>query len=285
MKKILCFLLTVLIGLGSLSLSAQSVTVANGTEVNEYIPVYGWYLDANQHNQIIYPESMLTELVGQNVNTIIFYLSSAPSGWSAQVTLSVGTTANSSFATATHDLSPVSQIYSGSMTINNGTISFVLDSTFTYNGGNLLLDISTQPGNYEEGWFYGIEQTGGSMYSFTTAYYTDTDVQDFIPKTMFVYGNCMAPTNLAVNNITETTATVSWQANDQETDWEVYVGNSSDDLSNVTWTPVTTNSYDIQDLSANTVYGICAYSLRNRKQLRGRHLLPHSLWHHPGSIH
>ena len=250
MKKLFTFLLTLFLGLGSLTLSAQAVTVANGTETNEYIPVYGWYLDEDQHNQIIYPESMLTGLMGQTVNTLMFYLSETPSGWSSQVTLKVGTTPNSSFTTATHDLSPVSQIYSGNLTISNGILIFALDSTFTYNGGNLLLDITSLSGNYESGAFYGVAQAGGSYYEYTY----DSDIQNFIPKTMFIYGSCMAPSNLEVNNITETTATISWQANGQGTDWEIYVGSSSDDLNNVTWTPVTNNTYDLQGLSANTQY-------------------------------
>ena len=161
MKKHLTCLLTVLIGLSSLSLSAQSVTVANGTETNSYIPLYGLWMDESQHNQIIYPESMLTNLMGETVNTMMFFFSSEPSNtWSSNVTLSVGTTTNSSFSSATHDQSPVSQIYSGSATISNGILSFVLDSTFTYNGGNLLLDFVTVGGNYSSASFLGVSQSG-----------------------------------------------------------------------------------------------------------------------------
>ena len=99
MKKLLLLLLTVFIGFGSLTVTAQSVTVANGTDVNNYIPLYGLWMDESQHNQIIYPESMLTNLVGKTVNTMMFYLSSEPSNsWTSSATLSVGTSATSSFS-------------------------------------------------------------------------------------------------------------------------------------------------------------------------------------------
>ena len=253
MKKILFFLLTALIGLSGLSLSAQSVTVANGTETNGYIPVYGWYLDESQHNQVIYPESMLTNLVGETVNMMQFYFASAPNEqWTSTITLRLGITPNASFTSATHDNSPTSQIYSGNMTVNNGVLSFILDSTFTYTGGNLLLDIATVSGNYSSASFYGVSQPGGSMYEYTYG----SDVMNFLPKTMFVYGNCLAPNNLNVNNITQTNATLTWHPRGQETSWDVFVGDGTEDLSNVSWISVTDTSYDMENLNPNTVYTV-----------------------------
>ena len=253
MKNLLSFLLAALIGFSSLSLSAQSVTVANGTVTNGYIPVYGWYLDESQHNQVIYPESMLTNLVGETINMMMFYLASVPDEpWTSTITLRLGITPNTSFSSATHDNSPTSQIYSGNMTINNGVLAFVLDSTFTYTGGNLLLDITTTSGNYSAASFYGVSQTGGSMYEYTYG----SDVLNFLPKTTFVYGNCMAPNALDVDNITQTTATLTWHPRGQETSWEVFIGDGTEDLSDVSWISVTDTSYDMENLDPNTVYTV-----------------------------
>ena len=254
MKKLLFVLLTVLLGLGSLTLSAQSVTVANGTDVNNYIPMYGLWMDESQHNQIIYPESMLTDLMGKTVNTMMFFYSSEPSNyWTSTATLKVGTSATSSFSSATHNQSPVSQIYSGNINVSGGVVTFVLDSTFTYNGGNLLLDVTTVGGNYSSASFYGVAQMGASMYAYGSS---SSGVENFIPKTMFVYGNCLAPTNVTVDSITQTSAMVTWQPGAQETDWEIFVGNGTEDLSTVTWIPLTSTSYEIQGLNPNTVYTV-----------------------------
>ena len=148
MKKLLSLLLTVMLGFSCLSLSAQSVVVANGTVTDGYIPFYGTWMDENQHNQVIYPESMLTDLVGESINSLMFFLSEEPSSyWTSTATLSMGVTASSSFSSSTPDQSPVSQVYSGNINISDGMITFVFDSAFTYNGGNLLLDIATVGGN------------------------------------------------------------------------------------------------------------------------------------------
>ena len=257
MKKLLSFLLTALIGLSSLTLSAQSVTVANGNATNAYIPVYGYWMDASQHNQIIYPESMLTELVGENINTMMFYLSSEPSNsWTSSVTLSMGITTNASFSSTTHDQTPLSQVYSGNFSISNGVLTFILDSAFTYNGGNLLLDIVTTGGNYSTASFYGMSQSNASMYQYNSYSGIQSGIQNFVPKTMFVFGNCMTPTALSVDSITQSTATFTWQPRGQETSWEIFVGDGTEDLSTVEWIPVTTNSYELEDLTANTFYTV-----------------------------
>ncbi len=253
MKKLFSFLLTVLIGLGSLQLSAQSVTVADGNVTNAYIPLYGLWMDDSQHNQIIYPESMLTGLVGETVNTVMFFLSEEPSTyWTSTATLKMGTSVSSSFTTATHNQSPVTQVYTGNINISGGVVTFVLDSAFTYNGGNLLLDITTVGANYSSAYFSGAAQMGASMY----AYGSNSGVENFIPKTMFVYGNCLAPTNVTVDSITQTSAMVTWQPGAQETEWEVFVGNGTEDLTTVTWIPLTSTSYEIQGLNPNTVYTV-----------------------------
>ena len=49
---------------------SDTLTVADGSESNSYVPFYGYWMDASQHNQVIYPASMLTELVGSAITTI-----------------------------------------------------------------------------------------------------------------------------------------------------------------------------------------------------------------------
>lgn len=95
MKKLLSILLTVLIGASCLSLSAQVNTqlVANGTESSNYVPVYGLWADVAQHNQVVYPAGMLSNMVGGEIQSMKFFFSSAPSNqWSGQIaTLRLGT--------------------------------------------------------------------------------------------------------------------------------------------------------------------------------------------------
>lgn len=59
--------------------TTDTLTVADGTETNENIPIYGYYADEPQHNQIIYPASMLDTMIGQNITGLKFYITG---GWS-----------------------------------------------------------------------------------------------------------------------------------------------------------------------------------------------------------
>ena len=50
-----------------------TVTVADGTATNSYIPIYGLYADEDQHNQFIYPASMLSDLSGGMITGMTFF--------------------------------------------------------------------------------------------------------------------------------------------------------------------------------------------------------------------
>ena len=41
------------------SATTDSLTVADGTSTSPYIPIYGFYVDAAQHNQIVYPADIV----------------------------------------------------------------------------------------------------------------------------------------------------------------------------------------------------------------------------------
>ncbi len=80
MKKIL-FAMLMLLTTG-MSGFAQTLTVANGTETNAYVPIYGYYADDYLISQTIYPASMLATMNGEDIISMLFYLSSSPaSNW------------------------------------------------------------------------------------------------------------------------------------------------------------------------------------------------------------
>src|SRR5690554_488485 len=74
--------------------------------------------------------------------------------------------------------------------------------------------------------------------------------------------SCDAPTDLAVTNITETSADVSWTAGGTETEWLVVYGPAGFDFSDyennndVTVITTTDNPYSITDLDAETEYDV-----------------------------
>ncbi|MBR4135038.1 MAG: fibronectin type III domain-containing protein [Bacteroidales bacterium] len=254
MKKFLFLLLTMMVGFFT-TLSAQSVTVANGTTENSYLPVYGLWLDSDQHNQIIYPESLLTNLLGETISGIMFYLASPPySSWTSTITIGMGITSNASFSVASHDTSTLTTCCTGvPLVLNGNTLTLAFSTPFTYNGGNLLIDITTVGGDYSDATFYGITSAGGGLESYTSYSGNVMEIQNFIPKTTFISGNCSMIASVTTTDITNNSATISWAASSSSS-YDVYLGNMDDDLTNVVWESTTDTFYTFSNLNANTTY-------------------------------
>ena len=205
-----------------------TVTVANGSSTNSYVPVYGGWMDAAQHNQIIYPASMLTDLVGHNLIGMTFYLSSPASGvWNAPVIIRMTIVSDSVLSSVIED--PDSLVTVAQVAVNGtaATLPIAFSTAYTYNGGHLLVDIQTQASSYSSSTFYGESQVyASSYYSYNSNAYT----QQFIPKTSFDWSDgefCNAPYDLTVSDITTTTAVFSWTPGGSETSWEVSIDGTS----------------------------------------------------------
>ena len=67
---------------------------------------------------------------------------------------------------------------------------------------------------------------------------------------------CVAPTGLAVANVTDTTADISWTANNGETAWEVVVQPAGTGVPTGAGTAVTTNTYTATLLNSSTAYEV-----------------------------
>ena len=163
-------MLTILmLGFVAAPLSAQNtLTVADGSTTNSYIPIYGLWADADQHNQVIYPESMLGDMVTGQISSMTFYLSSTPT-WTHSVTVSLGIATNDHFSSSTHDNAAVTQMFTGNLSASNNQITFTFDTPYDYNGGDLLFDLTLVGGSYSSAYFYGISSSGGSLYQYNSS--------------------------------------------------------------------------------------------------------------------
>ena len=174
-----------------------TVTVADGTATNGYIPVYGFYADDDQHNQIVYPASMLSDLSGGMITGMTFYMSSpASSAWGGSATISImevsGTTVTSILPTT-----GATEVWTGTVNGNTSTWAITFTTPYTYGGGNLLIDIDyVTAGSYSSCSWTGVSQTGGSYCTYGSSSYAE----DFLPKVTFEYAPagdfCFAPRNL-----------------------------------------------------------------------------------------
>ena len=186
---------------------SSDVTICDGTNTNDYLPIYGFYCDDYQINQMIYPESELTDLVGKNLTSMTFYATApldanlSSVGWNVKL----GTTTQASFAgdlssitrLVPDDVATVAEGYVITSGINTMTITFT--TPFTYNGGNLLVDFqSTAEGQYKATSFIGVDQstyTGYNSYRSSNAtpnqngHYSSGGVRQFLPKVTFTFEN------------------------------------------------------------------------------------------------
>ena len=261
MKKLLLMMLTVLIGMSSLSLSAQStLTVADGTTTNSYVPVYGLYVDDFVRCQTIYPAGMLADLTGESILGLVYYLSTpAAASWgSATFVVNIMEVADTAL-TGFVDMSNATLVYSGSLDATQSTMEINFAFPYTYMGGNLLIEIyNTLEGTYKSASFYGITATGASWqgYNGTSVENITGSTRAFIPKTTFLYGNpptCFKVTNQNIDaaQTTSTSLTLTWiDTINTGATYEIY------DMSDTSLVAAGINdySYTVMNLTSNTAY-------------------------------
>ena len=262
MKKFL-FAMLMLMTMG-MSGFAQTLTVANGTETNAYVPIYGYYTDAYLISQTIYPASMLTTMNGEDIISMLFYLSSSPaSNWGVNFEVRLKEVPDSIFSSESFITTAATDVvYTGPMNPVSDQIEINLDVPYSYNGGNLLLEVrSLNTGSYSQAYFYGITATSASVQGYDGSDVNDIepDYQDFIPKTTFGYGvapTCGKVSNLSVTNVTGATANLSWSPNVLGTasSYNIYVLDNS--TGNVNMETTTATSYVLTGLSESTSYTV-----------------------------
>ena len=187
----------------------ERLVVADGTATNSYLPIYGMWVDAAQHNQVLYPSSMLTSLAGDSLKSICFYMSSPNSTpWGTTVTLSLAEVGQEGI-TALLDV-PMTTVWTGIVNGAADSILFEFTQGFAYHGGGLLVDITTTAASYNSATFIGMNTPGGGVYSYNST----TGTYDFVPKAAFTsvpgsFTVCPPPADLTIVP-NSTFATLSW---------------------------------------------------------------------------
>ena len=248
-----------MLGFVAAPLSAQNtLTVADGTETNDYVPFYGYYMNSEEHTQIIFPDSMLADMQGYAITQMEFYLSSNPS-FTSTITISLGISTNPSFSGETFDNeTTLTEVYSGAIVIANNVMTVEFDSPFNYSGGNLLFDLTNTSGNYTSASFYGITSTGASLNDYS--YNWGSVQKNFIPKTTFSYGTpslCSKPTGLTVTAITTNSATISWLGSDNASSYNVeYMLSTESDWANAQSITAYDTTVDLSGLNPSSSYKV-----------------------------
>ena len=127
-----------------------------------------------------------------------------------------------------------------------------LPTPYTYEGGNLLLDITvTQGGNYKSATFYGSSISGAGRYFYNTT----EGAADFLPKTTFTYeaaatGTCPKPKSLSFSNIAARAADLSWNGGTASA-WQICINGDEENLIDAS-----SASYSFANLTPLTEYSV-----------------------------
>ena len=258
----------------------NDIVIADGTDENSYVPIYGMYMDDPIGMQSVYPASMLTDAMGKTISSLHYYVTStSPSGtdWGTKplqvymAEVSDADLANGYLSVS--DLTPVfdGNIVGSTVTPANG-LNITLDQPFTYNGGNLLIAMRANPSDVS-GWktvnYYGVSAQNASRYGSGSANYNFTSsspsTANFLPKFSFTYCEeneaCPTVDSAYVTDRTATGATLHWsEATGDYTDgYDVIV--STEPIENfedaeIQYENVSGTSLVLSDLNPYTYYNV-----------------------------
>ncbi|MBO5553178.1 MAG: fibronectin type III domain-containing protein, partial [Paludibacteraceae bacterium] len=236
MRKIYSYFLSLMltaflcIPWGSKVWAYDPVTVADGTNKNACVPLYGNWADAYQHFQVIYPAADLAEMTGKQITSMKFYIASTSTVskvWNGTFKIRLAETESTYFTGAFINITSA-PVYTGSLDGRTREVLITFTEAYTYNGGNLLFDLQdeTSGDNYNDASFLGV----GQGYNSAVGNYSSTGVaavtatnRAFIPKTTFTYEDpspCAKPTDLTKGTITANSASFTWTAGASETQWQ-----------------------------------------------------------------
>ena len=186
MKKVFLFL-TMLLFAFTGTMRAQSLTVHDGTAISGNVPVYGFYADAYNKCEMVYPATELGEMAGGMINSMTFYASESSVSWGANFQVFLAEVED---ATISAFAGPGTVVYEGSLDISDGEMVVTFDTPYAYAGGNLLVGVyQTSTGSYITSTWYGESVTGasGSGYNYGSLASCSFGQKNFLPKTTFEY--------------------------------------------------------------------------------------------------
>ncbi len=244
--------------------NATELIIADGNTSNNQLPFNGIMLNEAQHNQLIYPFDMLSELNGKTITKLTFYLnnySAEVENWTSPLTIKMKTSYFSSLESGFQSVQNSTTVIDGESIISwyneeEGTIEIPLTYPFLYDGANLLLDITTATGDINYASFLGTEAPFTGRYSDDD----EEEVLSFLPKIKIDYTLtpetfCWAVSNMETLNLQPFSTHIIWEAGDNNNSWLVQYKT----LEEATWSNTVEASAPalfIDQLLENTTYQV-----------------------------
>ena len=171
---------------------SASDAICNGTDESAYLPIYGYCYDYTQKNQMIYPASMLTKYVGKNITALKFYTKDGVKYTDGSYNVSLGTTTQSTFTSATPasaTLTVVKSRLTATDGVSGNELTITFDEPFLYEGDNIVVDFEVVTNGTCDPYssrtnFIGANQSSNTAYYSYVTYGTNkvSAMQQFLPK-------------------------------------------------------------------------------------------------------
>ena len=267
MKRLLSFALAIIF---AMQLWAQSTVVIVGdstlTTQAKYVPANTYY--KNSYTQSLYPASEIQP----GMITSISYYHTAQAYNVGTVSIYMKEVTDATLSTTYSPTEGFVEVYTGSLNLVNGWVTYQLTSPFVYTGGgNLLVCFVRNATDYEDG--HNFKYAGGvgssiykqsdtEVYTLTNPPATGTQIS-YVPVTKFEMEElgedfCYPPLNMAIDNSTlsSTEATITWSSDATNFTVQCKLQSEDWDSENVQEFTATDTSFTLTELSAATFYTV-----------------------------
>ena len=172
-------------------------------------------------------------------------------------------------------VSATDKVYSGTLTVTNSTFqsyTFTLDTPFEYSGeGNLLIAFDENTGYWKSGLQGKVSGTNSDPIRAISARRDSSDYDPFNMSGVSAYGTtyqrnvvelgidipCAAPTDLAIDTLGFTFATLSWTENGEATAWQICLNDDENNLIMADSNPFTVNNLTYETSYTAKVRAYC----------------------------
>lgn len=217
------------VAFAALSVYAGELKIGTNDSQTYYAPVYATWADKYYCSQILYPDSLLTALNGQQITHLAFFLRAVnTNGDYANVQIRLKEVDYIEFAEAAYvSIDDATLVYEGSLPSGSSTdLTVELDAPYEYQGGTLLIDVrkivtggAYAPTSGNKGRFQSTSNSGYTvLYNYgSSAFPTTASRSANRPDIKFTYTEaaavtCAKITSLAASDITANSATLTWES-------------------------------------------------------------------------
>ena len=266
MKKLLLFLLTLMLGFSTLQVSAQqTVEIGTGTSTTSNTPYNSLW--GYSFVEQIYTAAEI-DMAG-SITSISFNNSSSDQTNNITVYMKLVNRTSFSSTTDYETVTAADIVYTGSHNFSQGWSTITLDSPFDYDGvSNLMIAIHENTSGYSTRYFYYTTATNAAISFHSDSYdpnpydlgsysgnkYTSSNRANIRMEIMPNGSNCYAPLSPTISGVDTYEATLSWTPREGQTAWEVCCVSGVFDPDQASWTPVTDTFYTFTNLNAATNY-------------------------------